>query len=394
MELAFKPANVSTLKNRWVALEQKEILIATLSRYTDLSQQHKHPDVPLMSELALSAPQLRVVAHTDLGQRSHNEDAFLVNKDLGLMLVADGVGGHHAGEVASEITCRVIERELMAGASLEKSIRVANKEVVEAVARKGGRSGMASTIVALKFDGLSWELAWVGDSRAYLWDGKLGLLSQDQSLVETLVQSGEISLEEARNHPQKNVINQAIGLQASDKLCIGSNRGQLLPGQLMLMCSDGLNDVLDSARIVEILSSEGDLDTRCQQLLQSVLDAGGHDNATAVLLEAGADIPDDVSNTIAPHFTWVYDPVSGTYSGLPETSSAISSESVGKQAPEEMAIPPVPPPVPTTANPSASGRDNPNKQGADLKYLWLGAAVLALTPGLLLRQRCCRGWTI
>jgi serine/threonine protein phosphatase PrpC len=260
---------------------------------------------------------VRAVGYTDVGQRSHNEDSFLVDESTGLMVVADGVGGHEAGEVASAITCQVLQREVMAGASLEQGIRAANVEVFDAVVRELGRAGMASTVVALHFHGTAWSLAWVGDSRAYLWDGQLGLLSQDHSLVESLIQTGQISLEEARTHPKKNVIDQAIGLQAQDSLRIGTNRGELLPDQVLLLCSDGLNDALNSARISEILSSSDSLDVRCRQLVQSAVDDGGRDNTTVILLEAGSGAATSRNDAI-PEFTWRYDPVTDSYAGLPE----------------------------------------------------------------------------
>ena len=118
-------------------------------------------------------------------------------------------------------------------ATLEQAIKVANIEVFEGVAQELGRSGMASTVVAMHFDGPTWDLAWVGDSRAYLWDGQLTLLSRDHSLVESLISSGQITIEEARVHPKKNVIDQAIGLQGENNLRIGSNYGELQPGQLL-----------------------------------------------------------------------------------------------------------------------------------------------------------------
>ncbi|MEH6570435.1 MAG: protein phosphatase 2C domain-containing protein [Halioglobus sp.] len=264
---------------------------------------------------------VRAVGYTDIGQRSHNEDFFLVNEDIGLMMVADGVGGHQAGEVASALTCQVLEREVAAGASLAKGIKAANHEVFQAVVQELGRPGMATTVVALLFDGSAWDLAWVGDSRAYLWDGQLGLLSRDHSLVANLMHSGQISLEESRIHPKKNVIDQAIGLQGEDTLRIGSNAGVLQPGQTLLLCSDGLNDVLDSAGIVEILAAKGSLEERCKALVMAAVAQGGRDNTTVVLLEA-LEGESGYSEGVRPHFVWRYNPADKSYSGLPALRSA------------------------------------------------------------------------
>jgi serine/threonine protein phosphatase PrpC len=333
-----------------------------------------------MSEQAAGNP-VRAVACTDVGQRSHNEDSFLVNEGLGLMVVADGVGGHQAGEIASEITCNVLEREVAAGASLEQAIKAANVEVFDAVAAELGRAGMASTVVALSFDGPAWALAWVGDSRAYLWDGQLGLLSRDHSLVESLVQSGQITLEEARSHPKKNVIDQAVGLQGEDNLRIGSGYGELLAGQVLLLCSDGLNDVLDSATIARILSLGGSLESRAQQLVKSAIDSGGRDNTTVVLLEADADI---VANSAVREQAYVrrYDPSNNSYSGLPELRPRPRA-AVKRVAPRVadgtiMMKSPV-----ALERASAAGKSGP-QEGQNPRYLWVVVGVvlvLALLAG-------------
>jgi PPM family protein phosphatase len=329
-----------------------------------------------MSEQGTGSP-VRAFGYTDVGQRSHNEDSYLVNEDIGLMLVADGVGGHHGGEVASDITCKVMEREMSAGSTLEQSIKVANVEVFEAVAQELGRAGMASTVVAVAFDGPAWVLAWVGDSRAYLWDGQLGLLSRDHSLVESLVQGGQITIEEARSHPKKNVIEQAVGLQGEDNLKIGSNYGVLQPGQVLVLCSDGLNDVLDSASIVEIITSEGSLQERGERLVQSSIDNGGRDNSTVVIIELVEGQTGD-AEAREPHFVWRYDPVAKTYSGLPELKPKQQRRPARRVAPSAapegtvMLKSPVAPP--TAALEAKAGQRKKRKQ----TYLWMGVAVAAL----------------
>jgi serine/threonine protein phosphatase PrpC len=301
-----------------------------------------------MSEQAVGVA-VRAVGYTDVGQRSHNEDFFLVNEDIGLMLVADGVGGHQAGEVASALTCQVLEREVAAGASLATGIKAANHEVFQAVAQELGRAGMATTVVALLFDGTAWDLAWVGDSRAYLWDGQLGLLSRDHSLVANLVHSGQISLEESRVHPKKNVIDQAIGLQGEDTLRIGSNAGVLQPGQILLLCSDGLNDVLDSGRIAEILASEGSLEARCKALVMAAVTGGGRDNTTVILLEALAGVS-RTEEVLKPHFVWRYNPSNNSYSGLPVLRSVPEAKAAS-------VVPAVPEGTVMMKSPLASGAE-------------------------------------
>jgi PPM family protein phosphatase len=324
----------------------------------------------------MSSTPVSAVGHTNVGQRKHNEDAFLVNQQAGLMIVADGVGGHNAGEVASDITCKALEREVCNGASLEAGIAVANSEVYMAVAQQLGRANMASTVVAVHFSGQVWDLAWVGDSRAYLWDGQLGLLSRDHSLVESLVSSGRISLEEARSHPQKNVIEQAVGLQMEDNLHVGCNRGVLQPGQTLLLCSDGLNDVLDSARISAILAAGGTLDERCQELVMAAVNKGGRDNTTVVLIE-----PDEAAIVVegapVPHFVWRYNPSDDSYSGLPELQPRPKANvtKVAPRAPEDGTVIMQPPLTPQGVLGEA---DRQGQADTKRRSLWIGVAIVVL----------------
>lgn len=273
---------------------------------------------------------------THVGRREHNEDALLIEPASGLVMVADGVGGHQAGEVASQITCEVLARELAAGQDLESAIRQANREVRDAVATGRGKSGMATTVVAAQFSGSDYHLCWVGDSRAYLWDGQLKLLTRDHSYVEALLEQGQITFEEARNHPRKNVIVQAIGLQDEDKLRVGSNRGNLPAGALLVLCSDGLSDILDCDRLAAILGSDGSLQARSEALVRAAVDAGGRDNVTVVLAErtTGANDAGDAPETAAePEVVWRYDPASGEYHGLPELVQPGLPEGAGGAAP-------------------------------------------------------------
>lgn len=266
-------------------------------------------------------PRWRACGETDVGRREHNEDAFLIDHDLGLVVVADGVGGHQAGEVASQVTCEVLARDVHAEGDLESAIRSANLEVRDAVAGGRGKAGMATTVVAAQLIGARYQLAWVGDSRAYLWDGQLKLLTRDHSFVEALLEKGQITFEEARRHPRKNVIVQAIGLQEEDKLRVGINQGELLPGQILILCSDGLSDVLDCDRLASVLALDQPLEERCRTLVQAAVEQGGRDNVTLVLVEGltGNGAEATVTTTaLEPEVVWRYDPASGEYHGLPE----------------------------------------------------------------------------
>jgi len=273
---------------------------------------------------------IQAVGVTHVGQRKHNEDAYYIDIAQGITLVADGVGGHDAGEVASAITCEVIAREVGAQASVTDAVRSANREVMEAVAQGRGKTGMASTVVAVHLVGVQYQIAWVGDSRAYLWDGQLKLLTQDHSYVQSLLAQGRITLEEARDHPRKNVIVQAIGLQGNDVLEVGENSGSLAAGQILLLCSDGLSDVVDSARISEILMAQGSLQQCCQALVDEAVRAGGRDNITVLLL--AGPVQENSAVLSSPQIVWSYDPATGDYSGLPEQE--ITSPSVRRVMPK------------------------------------------------------------
>jgi PPM family protein phosphatase len=271
-----------------------------------------------------SDPRWLACGGTDVGRREHNEDAFFVDDALGLMVVADGVGGHQAGEVASQVTCEVLARDVQHIGDLEAAIRSANLEVRDAVAAGRGKPGMATTVVAAQFDGANYELAWVGDSRAYLWDGQLKLLTRDHSYVEALLEKGQITFAEARHHPRKNVIVQAIGLQDQDKLRVGGNRGHLKAGDVLVLCSDGLSDVVDCDRLADILARNESLQQRCHELVQAAVQSDGRDNITVVLVQMATDgVLESGSGTdseapLEPNVVWRYDPATGDYHGLPE----------------------------------------------------------------------------
>lgn len=263
---------------------------------------------------------LETFGATDVGQRKHNEDAYYIDMQLGLSIVADGVGGHDAGEVASAITCEVINREVSAGSPLKDAVRCANREVTEAVEQGRGKAGMASTVVVVRHTVSNYEIAWVGDSRVYLWDGHLKLLTQDHSYVQALLAQGRITLAEARDHPRKNVIVQAIGLQADEALQVGQNRGSLEPGQVLLLCSDGLSDVVEPAQIAQILSTGDGWQDRCQMLVDAAVRAGGRDNITVVLLAGPQQT--GLGQIEEPEVVWSFNPSSGEYSGLLEQESS------------------------------------------------------------------------
>ena len=238
-------------------------------------------------------------------RRHHNEDAFLVRDDLGLAIVADGMGGHAAGEVASDLAVKEVERtvertaavspgewpeewdrRLSADANrLMAAIAAAHRSVTDAVEGNIGLRGMGATVVGALLDGPSGKLtiAHVGDSRAYSFRaGELVLLTSDHSWVHEQVIAGLLTEEAARNHPLKNVVTRALG--GTQEPLVDVREETARPGDLVLLCSDGLNTMLDDSEIEVLLQRESDLVRLGHNLVQEANRRGGVDNVTVVLL--------------------------------------------------------------------------------------------------------------
>ena len=225
---------------------------------------------------------------TDIGRvRKQNEDAAWLDEKRGIYVVADGMGGHLAGEVASAMAIDAVKRMAqeneMASISLLRNAVVAAHEAISARALENQNcSGMGTTISAMWRGGHYMYIAHVGDSRVYrLRKGRLEQITQDHSLVEELVRAKIISREEARNHPRRNIITRALGTP-------GENAPDLLAadmeaGDLWLLCTDGLTGMVDDEQIERVLSGSESLDKMADTLLQMALAAGGRDNVTLIL---------------------------------------------------------------------------------------------------------------
>ncbi len=251
-----------------------------------------------MSSLALVTG-----ASTHVGKRSHNEDSLLVLPTHQLLVVADGVGGRDAGEVASRLTVETLEQHVVDEQSLASAIRTAN-DVVRG--QSSSHQGMGSTVVAARFQGQRVHLAWVGDSRAYRFDGDLHLLTRDHSVTERLIQQGQLTDEEEASHPDRHTIWQAIGLSDPAQLQVEESVGDLTAGDILLLCSDGLSDVVDNRSLCQILSSEHSLPEKAELLVRAAVEGGGSDNITVVLgcLEGQGD---DVERPFTPLWTYHVD---------------------------------------------------------------------------------------
>ena len=232
-------------------------------------------------------------ASTDVGNvRDHNEDCYLAEPSLGLWLVADGMGGHACGEVASDIVVRTIGEAVASGDELTNAIQKAHKAVLESGKKGIGKPGMGSTVIAIHVQGHHYKIAWVGDSRAYLWNGKLKQISKDHSLVQMLVDTGNITEKEAMNHPQKNIIYQNLGAQDADEVTIGVIEGQFYSKQKILLCSDGLSDELPGNEIADVFGESNNDQQITDNLISKVLETRANDNITIVVVSAPDDAPE------------------------------------------------------------------------------------------------------
>jgi PPM family protein phosphatase len=222
--------------------------------------------------------------------RQNNEDALLLGggKDETLFVVADGIGGFEAGEVASSLAVDVL-KDLQPDEPFKAAIGEANRRIVAAGRGDEKLSGMGTTVVAIRFGGKQGEpvaeVAHVGDSRAYLVrGGDMNPITEDHSLVAELVRSGDLTRDEAAEHPQKNLITRALG--ADEEVDVDTSLLPIEAGDRILLCSDGLSDMVSETVISEILAeSQDDPERAARVLLSAALDAGGNDNITIVVVD-------------------------------------------------------------------------------------------------------------
>jgi PPM family protein phosphatase len=264
----------------------------------------------------MAAAVIKAYGLTDVGRkRKHNEDAFASDVNEGLFIVADGMGGHAAGEVASKITVETIGEFIAATRQKEEAtwpfkynheldfnsnrlavaIEKANERVMAAVAAQPWLKGMGTTVVAGLLNEKLLSLAHVGDSRAYLFrDGQLSRLTDDHSWVHEQVTAGILTEEEAKTHPLKNVVTRALGGGPS----VSPDLQELVfsPGDRYLFCSDGLTTMVGDEEILETAASVKDTQSLCQKLVDMANEKGGVDNITVVVV----DIVDPASSREKP----------------------------------------------------------------------------------------------
>lgn len=227
---------------------------------------------------------------TDAGAvRKFTEDACLADPESGLWLVADGMGGHSTGDVASRIVRDTIAERVRAGSSLDEAARAAHHDVLREANKREGSAGMGSTVVAVLVADTHYQVAWVGDSRAYLYDGELIQITRDHSHVQDLLEAEVITVEEAGRHPGRHLLTQCLGVAAEHTFEVGISAGRFVYGQELLLCSDGLTDELTNDEIGDILGIAGTAQERVNQLVDAAIDSGGRDNISVILLSAPVD---------------------------------------------------------------------------------------------------------
>lgn len=230
---------------------------------------------------------------TDTGcVRPNNEDSLLVRPDLGLFAVADGMGGHRAGQVASQEALKSleksVEKRLREGENpsnaLVEAMKEANRSVFEMSSRLPGCTGMGTTVTAALIGGTCGYVAQVGDSRAYLLDPDgINLITQDHSFVWELVKKGGLTEEEAMCHPRRNVLTRALGVQPV--LDVDLYQVDLLPGHILLLCTDGLTEYLKAGDILSVVKNAGKIEEAVNELIGQALRAGGADNVSVILIK-------------------------------------------------------------------------------------------------------------
>lgn len=233
--------------------------------------------------------------------RSNNEDSALSNPDIGLWLIADGMGGHDAGEVASQIVKDSVSESIKNGKTLKEAIVKSHADVKNAAANNIGSPNMGTTIIALLSKGNYYQIGWVGDSRAYLWDSlksQLFQLSKDHSYVQALVDAGSITEAEMHTHPQKNIITQSLGVSDLDHVVVDTHERDWEPGHKVLLCSDGLTDLVTDGEIAHIFRKQRNNSDQAlvDALINAALDKGGVDNVTVQVISA----PENLGNLTLP----------------------------------------------------------------------------------------------
>lgn len=242
---------------------------------------------------------MKAFSATDIGKyRKMNQDyVYISDQPVGnlpnLFIVADGMGGHNAGEYASRHTAETIVATAEASAHsrpaaiLEEAITAANEELIRHASMDESMWGMGTTVVAAVITGSRLYVANVGDSRLYIVNDAMRQVTRDHSFVEEMVRRGEISREDARLHPKKNIITRAVG--AVPEIEIDFFEEELYPGDEILLCSDGLTNMIEDEDIRRLVKGQEDLARKSARLIETANQNGGKDNITVAVIDPFSD---------------------------------------------------------------------------------------------------------
>ena len=228
---------------------------------------------------------------SDLGcSRDHNEDSFGEDVGLGLWVIADGMGGHAAGEVASGLAVSQILRLVAEEMPVADAVSRTHDFIRRAPSQGIGITGMGTTVVVAQIAGANYRVCWVGDSRAYV-HGPDGLrrITVDHTYVQGLLDSGAITAEEARVHPERNVVTQCLGADEHPDVEVGEVVGELYRGEVLLLCTDGLTTEVEEADVAAVLGEQTPIAEKARRLVEEANARGGSDNITVALIPAPAD---------------------------------------------------------------------------------------------------------
>jgi protein phosphatase len=233
---------------------------------------------------------LRLIAHgkTDKGLvRKENEDAFCIEKDLGLLAIADGMGGHASGEVASKMAIEILRESFKKGGEplperLNSGVKLANKMIYEASRSQSQLNGMGTTLTALQLEGNRLSIAHVGDSRAYLIrGGVIEQMTDDHTIVSEQVARGMITREDAARSDMRNILSKALGI--APEVDVDMEELTVSEGDQLVLCSDGLSELISDDEILSEVQSSKRPEIVCDELVDLAIQRGGEDNITVIV---------------------------------------------------------------------------------------------------------------
>lgn len=224
---------------------------------------------------------------TDIGRvRARNEDSFLIDPDASLYVVADGMGGHAAGDVASQTAVAAFSAAFHETGSVLTAMQSANRAVIERAAAEPGKAGMGTTLTAVHLRGRRMSLAHVGDSRLYrLRAGELSQITRDHTVAQDMIEAGTLTRLGAMHHPANSMLTRSLGSRGD--VDVDLLEEELRPGDVLLLCSDGLTGMITDADLASILDQDKPLEGIATELIEAANLRGGLDNITALLVRVG-----------------------------------------------------------------------------------------------------------